>query len=110
VPVRGVERWDGRWFLGTSLDELGVVAVRRNERLVLRLGSQSDQGFGRVFDVCRSAAGALMAGVCTTGYRRSVRGAEIGARTVRFVFGIINGAGSAGNASIRVARVARIHR
>ena len=46
----------------------------------------------------------------TTGYRRRVRDAEIGVRTVRFVFEIINGAGSAGSASIRVARVARIHR
>jgi hypothetical protein len=48
VLGRGVERWDGRWFLGTSPDGLGVVAVRRSERLVLRLGSQPDQGFGRV--------------------------------------------------------------
>ena len=51
-----------------------------------------------------------MVGVSTNGYRRSVRGAEIGARTVRFVFGTINGAGSAGSASVRVARVVRIRR
>ena len=51
-----------------------------------------------------------MAGGRTTGYRRSVRGAEIGARTVRFVFGAINGAGSAGSASILTVRAVRIHR
>ena len=51
-----------------------------------------------------------MAGVRTTGYRRSVRGAEIGARTVRFVFGTINGGGSAGSASIRAVRAGRIRR
>jgi hypothetical protein len=45
-----------------------------------------------------------MAGARTTGYRRRVRGAEIGVRTARFVFGIINGAGSAGSASIQARR------
>ena len=62
------------------------------------------------FDVCQSAEDASTAGGRTTGYRRCVRGAEIGARSARFVFGIINGAGSAGSASVRVARAGRIHR
>ena len=67
-------------------------------------------GFWYSLDVCRFAEGASMAGGRTTGYRRRVRGVEIGVRTVRFVFGIINGAGSAGSASIRGVRAVRIRR
>jgi hypothetical protein len=61
-------------------------------------------------DLCRYAEGASMGGGRTTGYRRRVRGAEIGVHIVRFVFGIINAAGSAGSASIRAVRAVRIHR
>ena len=67
-------------------------------------------GFWYSLDVCQSAEGASMAGGTTTGYPRRVRDAEIGVRIVRFVFGIINGAGSAGSASIRVVRAVRIYR
>ena len=76
---------------------------------VLRLGWSRGAGdFGTVLtyaDLPKVPAGGR-----TTGYRRSVRGVEIGVRTVRFVFGIINGAGSEGSASIRGVRAGRIHR
>lgn len=42
-------------------------------------------------DLCQFADGAGMEGGRTTGYRRRVRGAEIGAGTVCFAFGIISG-------------------
>ena len=51
-----------------------------------------------------------MEGGRTTGYRRRVRGVEIGVGTVRFAFGIISEAGSGGSASIRGVRAERIRR
>jgi len=68
------------------------------------------KGFWYSLEVCRSAAGASMAGVSTTGFRRCVLGVETGVRPVRFAFIIISAAGSAGSASIRIACVVRIRR
>jgi hypothetical protein len=117
---RGDERPFAGWFritLRRARERRGVggwLRLALRKWLVLRLGlgwtRRRGRGFWYSLDVCRSAAGASMAGVCTTGYRRRARGAEIGARTVRFVFGIINAAGSAGSASIRAVRAVCIHR
>jgi hypothetical protein len=77
-----------------------VVAVGEAHR------SRGDGGVWYSVDVCRSAGGVSMAGARTTGQRRYACGAGAGARIVHLVFGTINGAGSAGSASIRGARAA----
>jgi hypothetical protein len=38
-----------------------------------------------LFEACQRAAGAIMAALCTTGYRRRAGFVEIEVRTVRFV-------------------------
>jgi hypothetical protein len=87
VAVRGDEHsGSGAWWWRTAAGEMvGAVA---GVEVGLAAGGG---GFWYSLDVCRSAEGASMAGGRTTGYRRPVRGAEIGARSARFVFGIITG-------------------
>jgi hypothetical protein len=66
-----------------------------------------DGGFWYSLEVCRSAAGASMAVVSTTGFRRCVRGAETGVRPVPFAIRNFSRAESAGSASIRAVRAGR---
>ena len=57
-----------------------------------------------------SATRANIARVSTTGFRRRASDAEIGIHPARFVMTTMNTAGSAGSASIRIARAVIIHR
>jgi hypothetical protein len=101
-------RWLGDWRTLNSIQSYDVTLCAA-ERGRLRLVA-GGWGFWYSLEVCRSAASASMAGVSTTGFRRCVRGVETGVRRARFAFRIISGAESVGSASIRVARVVRIHR
>ncbi len=54
-----------------------------------------------LFEACQRVAGAIMAALCTTGYRRHAGFGEIEVRTVRFVLKNINRVANADSTSTR---------